>query len=1488
MKYDLSTEPRPGWRGFAQRGSTTLTVVIVIVFIAFVTVGMLGSMSKINAGRTDALHKDAATQLANGIIEKARSAKWSEVGFAPGAPVAPGTEAYCTSDIKLNGSGGVRPKDSNGQDTVFNQGAGNAAIVPSSSEVVRGQTYCIRTDVTWKQKPASVEGVYPSGGYGTKTITATVRWYDPSAKVVDEVRVESDRSPTIGEAVPGGISTGETYNRPPAISTDFTPVEATNTFIRWTIGWKNTKKVVVQYSPDASFNLPVTVNSFEITDANLQNQTAHPWTYTTGTDTQKAGYFRAVLTGLDNTQTISAPVFQGMSPTLSVISPDTQATWANTWVPTTVTNKVQRAEGDTGAFSVVAQSNGQSVAIPGVPDGIWRYQLVEESASTGWKINAYSNIVRRDLRRVITQPVLACYQNNYRGDVTVDWQEVPSTWSIEASGSLKITEKGSATSAVATSTARTGSYLFTPSTPASTFTNFDFFGTGDRTGMGTELPAPKTYTVEYTITEPWGTKTSTTDCTVSPDLSDEVEAQAIPPVTLNNQGQKTSFTFDSRHLGLGIVGSDSSKAAGSSIATVKTELFDYTGTGPTGTLVSTVTNTLPSYGTASGKFSTTEIQNPVNGGKYYYKITITPGATGGPARTMIVPYLHTTRDWTYNTNVAPRMFPMIEGDAISIYEVGPDGAPNRHINTTGVGWSPCESMAADVSTTRIYCVFSGGSIYRYNVDSAGTYQSKTMVGTSGWSIFRDIFFVQNFFGDGKPALLAVVGRDGVAGSTEWAPGNILAYRIDANGAPVTPVVVGRGWQNLTMQPIYDYNNPGDMGLFVAGLGDNHPPRIYNMPGNGTVTAPTPLDWNVEVTSGVKEVPNGWVTGFTSLAGMTHDANNRPVLNFDMSRVGAESGGSYTQARFDPPTVAGGKFLTKMVPTAPGKTVSPRRPGSPGNEVVLGPNSVAEPRVGALPGQGDGTTKARLMTTANSNVWSRTPGQGWTLTSYPFTDAGARGVKTDVTGTLWAKLSDYNELIVFQEGQASARTFRDVKDFALAGNTLMMVSTTGVLSKTTGVPNAAVTQLATDVKDVSLSGERYGYLLNNGDFYVASTTLNLPVLQGRGYSKIQVAGQYITGVLESAPNKINWRTSNFDTWQTVTWAAPVAVLSMSQERFAFLDWNGTPKMSEWTAPGTFYGSDTLKTFDMIGATYMDQSDDHWIIGNWEGAWYKYGDLSAKNFTLFTGGSGFRHSSLQDYDNGVGMAGSLDEAKDAGAYSDTVQNVRVRGWAYDREVPKQTVNVGFRITYSDGLVATIAPQVADDLRTDVGATYPVAGSNHGYDFTIRVQSTRGAYKIEPLAYRAAEGAYTQGPVTLGSMWVSPGDVFFTVGGTTTQCMDNIGASGGNQTPVGAYHCVSYDAQNWKWENGQIKLKIGGYIRCLDIQNGNPAAQTATQLYDCNSNPAAQKFEYRPSTKAIYNPVSGMCLDLPNGQTVDYTRFQMYHCNGSAAQQFNINKR
>ena len=69
-----------------------------------------------------------------------------------------------------------------------------------------------------------------------------------------------------------------------------------------------------------------------------------------------------------------------------------------------------------------------------------------------------------------------------------------------------------------------------------------------------------------------------------------------------------------------------------------------------------------------------------------------------------------------------------------------------------------------------------------------------------------------------------------------------------------------------------------------------------------------------------------------------------------------------------------------------------------------------------------------------------------------------------------------------------------------------------------------------------------------------------------------------------------------------------------------------------------------------------------------------------------------------------------------------SVMASGWALDKDVPAQTVQVHL---YVDGVWRTSIP--ADDPRADIAAAFPGAGAYHGWATTTPIPVASGSHEL-----------------------------------------------------------------------------------------------------------------------------------------------------------------
>lgn len=73
---------------------------------------------------------------------------------------------------------------------------------------------------------------------------------------------------------------------------------------------------------------------------------------------------------------------------------------------------------------------------------------------------------------------------------------------------------------------------------------------------------------------------------------------------------------------------------------------------------------------------------------------------------------------------------------------------------------------------------------------------------------------------------------------------------------------------------------------------------------------------------------------------------------------------------------------------------------------------------------------------------------------------------------------------------------------------------------------------------------------------------------------------------------------------------------------------------------------------------------------------------------------------------------------------------------------------------------------------------------------------------------------------------------------------------------------------------------YGMCLDVLGGSAANFTPVQVHSCNST-AAQKWTIVAADRTVR--ALGKCLDVEGGGTAQRTRIDLYTCNGTGAQRW-----
>ena len=116
-------------------------------------------------------------------------------------------------------------------------------------------------------------------------------------------------------------------------------------------------------------------------------------------------------------------------------------------------------------------------------------------------------------------------------------------------------------------------------------------------------------------------------------------------------------------------------------------------------------------------------------------------------------------------------------------------------------------------------------------------------------------------------------------------------------------------------------------------------------------------------------------------------------------------------------------------------------------------------------------------------------------------------------------------------------------------------------------------------------------------------------------------------------------------------------------------------------------------------------------------------------------------------------------------------------------------------------------------------------------------------------------------------------------TTACIDDLGDSSVNDTPVVMWGCNGSAEQYWTVETDGT-IQVNG--KCIDIYRDQKANRTKVELWTCTGG-ANQQWQAVSGT--LVNPISGKCLDDPRFNTADGTQLELYTCNGGRNQQWEL---
>jgi non-reducing end alpha-L-arabinofuranosidase len=148
-------------------------------------------------------------------------------------------------------------------------------------------------------------------------------------------------------------------------------------------------------------------------------------------------------------------------------------------------------------------------------------------------------------------------------------------------------------------------------------------------------------------------------------------------------------------------------------------------------------------------------------------------------------------------------------------------------------------------------------------------------------------------------------------------------------------------------------------------------------------------------------------------------------------------------------------------------------------------------------------------------------------------------------------------------------------------------------------------------------------------------------------------------------------------------------------------------------------------------------------------------------------------------------------------------------------------------------------------------------------------------------AADNAVQANIVSVGYAFPAAGATGPIVAGDdSAKCVDNNNGSATGGNKVQMWDCDSNTAaQNWTVNsNGTLTIDGG----CMDITGANYSNGTLIEWWTCNGG-ANQQWE--AENGQLVNPASGKCLDDPAFNTADGTQLILYTCNGGSNQQWQL---
>jgi hypothetical protein len=825
-----------------QRGMNIMDAVMGMMIAAFLASALTTGLTSWFNTRSLASNQDSATQYAQGIVAKAKVGSWSSYGFPGASTTVPANVsdpkyAFCAT-AAYSGPGGFRA-NVNGEKTVISD-TQPAGISPVEVVVLRGQPFCVRTDITWSTPPAiGAADAKAHQAYGVKHITMKLSWKERGKP--KSITVDSTRSPNIGEAVPSSINVNDQTVLTPAVSDqNFNITAARYNAVSFGATWKNAVKAELISSNAETFTNPTTLYTVPDPATNVLN-----WTKDYGTTIPTNAYYRLILTDSIGLVTpMDRYQFPGSKLTIN------QSTKLLSWnayggLGTPSYNIMMDDNAAFSSPSKLATVTTNSYTAPIFTGDRW-FRIDTVNSKYDLPTPAMSNVAQ--LTRPLIQPILTCAPNSYSMDMNFEWQNYAANWGSDVTATIKVQNNTSAT--VVTN-------------------NADVTGDSSFLQNIADTAATGSYTATMTVA-------SSTGATLSGNVTCALPKFA-PTVTYSpaNQQMVVTSNLTYKELGFGI---DSPTAYNGTTVTESVSVKGDDYFNPNKAYPSLNKSEVVTYSSAMAnqKPSISQII-PITGGSYIpvMKIDLPTGTIktrSQDAPSTRFPY----RDYSQRPD-GGHMLAGLMDDALTFWDFENGTFSSTGFSSRGVGWGSARNVALgqntlDYTTSSVWLMWDTG-FFRYEIanDQSGHTIGKTRMAPNGTDLFNNFIVVQNFFGDEKPAIIAIANQT----KHGWNAGDMLAYKMTATGDLEQAVLVGWGWKNYTIAPVYDWNGYGTSGLFAFKGNDKSDVWMYNISPEGKSANGINIINSRTALANAASTPALW--NYMYLASGGHDDSGHPVV-----------------------------------------------------------------------------------------------------------------------------------------------------------------------------------------------------------------------------------------------------------------------------------------------------------------------------------------------------------------------------------------------------------------------------------------------------------------------------------------------------------------------------------------------------------------------------------------------------------------------------------